>query len=235
MTDQKNRTRIGPHLGRPRAAERRVISVVEIGYVRRSEVAVEGLVPGRLDALPVLLLQVFLRPPRSNPVSSLMHCSCGFRARLDLPRWQTLCEHNYAAEWDRLAARDGELSAEVVPKCDFELGAGLGEGEEDFAAVSPEIAAGAADSNGRHSPIHWCVYTHPAGAADRRRRLVQGGEVAQLKLNVDWVVVSACNTIAGDRPGAEVLSGLRARVLLFRRTRPAGLALGRWPRMQQRG
>jgi hypothetical protein len=34
---QKNRTGIGPHLRRPRAAEKRVISVVEVGYVRRSE------------------------------------------------------------------------------------------------------------------------------------------------------------------------------------------------------
>ena len=34
--------------------------------------------------------------------------------------------------------------AEVVPECDFELGAGLGEGEEGIAAVSPEIAARAA-------------------------------------------------------------------------------------------
>ena len=32
--------------------------------------------------------------------------------------------------------------------------------------------------------------------------------MAQLKLNADWVVLSACNTIAGDRPGAEALSGL---------------------------
>ena len=30
-------------------------------------------------------------------------------------------------------------------------------------------------------------------------------EVAQLKLNADWVVLSACNTIAGDKPGAEAL------------------------------
>jgi CHAT domain-containing protein len=25
--------------------------------------------------------------------------------------------------------------------------------------------------------------------------------VAQLKLNADWVVLSACNTAAGDKPG----------------------------------
>jgi CHAT domain-containing protein len=31
---------------------------------------------------------------------------------------------------------------------------------------------------------------------------------AQLKLNADWVVLSACNTAAGDKPGAEASSGL---------------------------
>ena len=34
FADRKNRTSIGPHLGQPRAAERLVISVVEISYVR---------------------------------------------------------------------------------------------------------------------------------------------------------------------------------------------------------
>ena len=38
--------------------------------------------------------------------------------------------------------------------------------------------------------------------------LLTSSEVAQLKLNADWVVLSARNTIAGDRPGAEALSGL---------------------------
>ena len=38
--------------------------------------------------------------------------------------------------------------------------------------------------------------------------LLTASEVAQLKLNADWVVLSACNTIAGNKPGAEALSGL---------------------------
>jgi CHAT domain-containing protein/Tfp pilus assembly protein PilF len=38
--------------------------------------------------------------------------------------------------------------------------------------------------------------------------LLTASEVAELKLNADFVVLSACNTIAGDRPGAEALSGL---------------------------
>lgn len=38
--------------------------------------------------------------------------------------------------------------------------------------------------------------------------LLTSSEVAELKLNTDFVVLSACNTIAGDKPGAEALSGL---------------------------
>ncbi|SHG25835.1 CHAT domain-containing tetratricopeptide repeat protein [Bradyrhizobium erythrophlei] len=44
--------------------------------------------------------------------------------------------------------------------------------------------------------------------------LLTSSEVAQLKLNADWVVLSACNTIAGDKPGAEALSGL-ARSFIY--------------------
>ena len=48
--------------------------------------------------------------------------------------------------------------------------------------------------------------------------LLTSSEVAQLKLNADWEVLSACNTIAGDRPGAE--GAVRARA------GASGLALG---------
>ena len=48
-------------------------------------------------------------------------------------------------------------------------------------------------------------------------------EIATLKLNADWVVLSACNTAAGSGEGAEALSGLAraffyagARALLVR-------------------
>jgi len=44
--------------------------------------------------------------------------------------------------------------------------------------------------------------------------LLTASEVAQLKLSADWVVLSACNTAAGDRPGAEALSGL-ARAFFY--------------------
>jgi CHAT domain-containing protein/Tfp pilus assembly protein PilF len=48
--------------------------------------------------------------------------------------------------------------------------------------------------------------------------LLTASEVAQLKLNADFVVLSACNTIAGDKPGAEALSGL-ARAFFYAGTR----------------
>jgi len=44
--------------------------------------------------------------------------------------------------------------------------------------------------------------------------LLKASEIAQLKLNADWVVLSACNTAAGDKPGAEALSGL-ARAFFY--------------------
>jgi CHAT domain-containing protein/tetratricopeptide (TPR) repeat protein len=44
--------------------------------------------------------------------------------------------------------------------------------------------------------------------------LLTASEVAQLKLNADWVVLSACNTAASDKPGAEALSGL-ARAFFY--------------------
>jgi CHAT domain-containing protein len=40
------------------------------------------------------------------------------------------------------------------------------------------------------------------------------GGSTELKLNADWAVLSACNTMAGDKPGAEALSGL-ARALFY--------------------
>jgi CHAT domain-containing protein/tetratricopeptide (TPR) repeat protein len=44
--------------------------------------------------------------------------------------------------------------------------------------------------------------------------LLTASEVAQLKLNADWAVLSACNTSAGEKPGAEALSGL-ARAFFY--------------------
>jgi CHAT domain-containing protein/Tfp pilus assembly protein PilF len=55
--------------------------------------------------------------------------------------------------------------------------------------------------------------------------LLTASEVAKLRLNADWVVLSACNTIAGDKPGAEALSGL-ARAFFYAGTR--ALLVSHW-------
>jgi len=56
--------------------------------------------------------------------------------------------------------------------------------------------------------------TIPAQPSQTDDGLLAASEVAQLKLDADWVVLSACNTIAGDKPGADALSGL-ARAFFY--------------------
>lgn len=50
-------------------------------------------------------------------------------------------------------------------------------------------------------------------------------EIAQLKLDADWAVLSACNTAAEDKPGAEALSGL-ARAFFYAGAR--SLVVSHW-------
>ena len=52
------------------------------------------------------------------------------------------------------------------------------------------------------------------------------GEVLSLRLNADWVVLSACNTGAADGSGAEAFSGL-GRAFFFAGTR--AMLLSNWP------
>ena len=56
--------------------------------------------------------------------------------------------------------------------------------------------------------------------------LLTASEVATLKLNANWVVLSACNTAAGQQPGAEALSGL-ARAFFYAGAR--SLLVSHWP------
>jgi CHAT domain-containing protein len=60
------------------------------------------------------------------------------------------------------------------------------------------------------------ILTPPAQATEDDDGLLTASEIAQLKLDADWVVLSACNTAAGesDKPGAEALSGL-ARAFFY--------------------
>jgi len=56
--------------------------------------------------------------------------------------------------------------------------------------------------------------------------LLTMGEVLKLKLNADWVVLSACNTGAADGAGAEAVSGL-GRAFFYAGTR--AILVSMWP------
>jgi CHAT domain-containing protein len=70
------------------------------------------------------------------------------------------------------------------------------------------------------------VLTPPAEASETDDGLLTASEVAQLKLNADWVVLSACNTAAAGEQGAEALSGL-ARAFFYAGAR--ALLVSHWP------
>ena len=68
--------------------------------------------------------------------------------------------------------------------------------------------------------------TTPMVGSDMDDGLLTASEVAHLKLNAEWVVLSACNTAAGDKAGAEAFSGL-ARAFFYAGART--LLVSHWP------
>jgi CHAT domain-containing protein/tetratricopeptide (TPR) repeat protein len=70
----------------------------------------------------------------------------------------------------------------------------------------------AGDLSGLAEPA--LVLTPPDVPTEADDGLLTASEIATLKLNADWVVLSACNTAAGNAQGAEALSGL-ARAFFY--------------------
>jgi CHAT domain-containing protein len=71
------------------------------------------------------------------------------------------------------------------------------------------------------------VLTPPQSSADASDNgLLLASDVAGLKLNADWAVLSACNTAAGGQTGGEALSGL-ARAFFYAGAR--ALLVSHWP------
>jgi CHAT domain-containing protein len=58
------------------------------------------------------------------------------------------------------------------------------------------------------------ILTPPAKASETDDGYLTASEIAALKLDADWVILSACNTAAGGAEGAEALSGL-ARAFFY--------------------
>ncbi len=82
----------------------------------------------------------------------------------------------------------------------------------------------AGEVNGVTEPA--LVLTPPATATEQDDGLLTASEVSTLKLNADWVILSACNTAAGEGGDATGLSGL-ARAFFFAGAR--ALLVSHWP------
>lgn len=71
------------------------------------------------------------------------------------------------------------------------------------------------------------VFTPPQKPADDDYGLLTASDAAKLRLAADWVILSACNTAAGDgTPGADGLSGL-ARAFFYAGAK--SLLVSHWP------
>jgi CHAT domain-containing protein len=69
------------------------------------------------------------------------------------------------------------------------------------------------------------ILTPPAEASTADDGYLSASEIAGLKLDADWVILSACNTAAGDTSGAQALSGL-ARAFFYAQAR--ALLVSHW-------
>ena len=70
------------------------------------------------------------------------------------------------------------------------------------------------------------VLSPPTAATPQDDGLLTASEVAELKLDAEWVILSACNTAAGTGYGADALSGL-ARSFFYAGAR--SLLVSHWP------
>jgi CHAT domain-containing protein/tetratricopeptide (TPR) repeat protein len=106
----------------------------------------------------------------------------------------------------------GENATEYGIKTLSEVGALEGVRVLHFATHGLLAGEAAAFLQARGEPA--LMLTPPDTATELDDGLLTASEVAMLKLDADWVVLSACNTAGGGENGAEALSGL-ARAFFY--------------------
>jgi CHAT domain-containing protein len=77
--------------------------------------------------------------------------------------------------------------------------------------------------DGTHEP--GLILTPPDAATEEDDGYLSASEIATLRLDADWVILSACNTAAGGATSAEALSGL-ARAFIYAQAR--ALLVSHW-------
>jgi CHAT domain-containing protein len=111
----------------------------------------------------------------------------------------------------------------VDPKTHLYLGAAATEAKirelsESGALVKYKIVHfathGAVAGEVSHTWEPGLLLTPPEQASETDDGYLSASEIAALKLDADWVILSACNTAAGEATGAEALAGL-ARAFFY--------------------
>jgi CHAT domain-containing protein/tetratricopeptide (TPR) repeat protein len=116
---------------------------------------------------------------------------------------------------DELCAVAGDMKADVAR--DIRLGSQATEREVKRLSATGELAKYrmvhfathgtlAGELTGTHEP--GLILTPPDTATEDDDGYLSASEIAALRLDADWVILSACNTAAGGATNAEALSGL---------------------------
>ena len=131
-----------------------------------------------------------------------------------------------------LCAIARDLKADAA---ELRLGANATEGEVKRLSASGQLAqyrimhfatyGGMAEELSRDNEPG-VILTPPDDDNDEEDGYLSASEIAALRLDADWVVLSAYNTAAGDGAGTQVLSGL-ARAFLYARAR--AVLVPHWP------
>jgi CHAT domain-containing protein len=121
-----------------------------------------------------------------------------------------------------------------VPESDIRLGSRASENEVKGLSDSGELAAyrilhfathGTLAGELRAGAEPGLILSPPDTATPHDDGYLSASEIAGLKLDADWVILSACNTAAGGETGAEALSGL-ARAFFYAGSR--ALLVSHW-------
>jgi CHAT domain-containing protein len=132
---------------------------------------------------------------------------------------------------DELCAVARDSGADVS---EVRLGAKATEREVKAASARGELALyrivhfathGAMAGELREGVEPGLILTPPNTASENDDGYLTASEIATLKLDADWVILSACNTAAGDTANAEALSGL-SRAFIYAQAR--ALLVSHW-------